>query len=240
MYVEVLVIPQITGNFGLVEQRVVIIDVLRATSTIITALGNGASEVIPESEPAEAMKVVRNIGARDCISGGERKGYKIEGFVLGNSPAEYSRERVEGRKVILCTTNGTKAIKWAQGADEVLIGAFLNMQKLINYLKENLQNLVIVCSGREGNLSLEDLACAGMIISELDSAGIDLQLSDSARVASLIWRQLAAPDLVQFIRGTEHGRYLMGIGMEQDLLSCVTLNKYAILPRYVKPKIFLS
>lgn len=239
MQIDVLITPQIGTTMNLAEYRVVVLDILRATSTIVTALGNGAMEVIPEVEPAEVRKRVRDIGVQDCVSGGERKGYKIEGFDLGNSPAEYTKERVNGKKVILCTTNGTKAIKWAQGASEILIGSFLNIQCLIDYLKKSQQSLIIVCSGREMNLSLEDLACAGMIVQKLEAEDPDLQLTDSARVARLSWERFASQDLGQFIRQTEHGRYLMEIGMEHDVVGCVTLNQFPILPRFVKGKITL-
>jgi 2-phosphosulfolactate phosphatase len=234
--IDVLVLPA-TNIVNLCDKKVVVIDVLRATSTIVTALGNKASEVIPAIEPVEVADLVRNIGPRECITGGERKGLKIEGFDLGNSPAEYTEERVKGKKVVLCTTNGTKAIKWAQGAAEVYIGSFLNIQVLMDHLWGSAQDLILICSGREQNLCLEDLAFAGMMIQLLQDRGKN-GLTDGAKLAQYVWEK-AAPNPEQFIKQTQHGRYLSEIGMEHDIRECLIFNKYPILPRYFNGKISL-
>ncbi|HBF36033.1 MAG TPA: 2-phosphosulfolactate phosphatase, partial [Firmicutes bacterium] len=230
MQVEVLMVPS-NQIFNLADKKVVVIDVLRATSTIVTAFGNGALEIVPVMEPAEVVDLVKRIGPKEFLTGGERKGFKIEGFDLGNSPSEYAEERVKGRKIILCTTNGTKAIKTAQSAAELYIGSFLNMQAVVNHLKGSSQDLVLVCSGRDQNLCLEDLACAGLMIELLkDEIGNDL--TDSAKLAQYVWEK-AGVNLEEFIKQTQHGRYLKEIGLEQDIHDCMALNQYEIVPRYV-------
>lgn len=238
MLIDVLVLPQLGNNRDQVNKRIVVLDILRATSTIVTALSNGATEVIPVQEYDEALNLVKNIGRNICLLGGEQKGYKIEGFDLGNSPLEYTRERVGDKKVIFCTTNGTKAIKTFQGAAEVLIGSYLNMNQLVDYLTKNIQDTILVCSGREGKLSLEDLACAGMI-ARLVTEAVAADLTDAAKVALFTAKQNGRISLEKFISGTEHGRYLKEIGMEADFKVCTSLNSAPILPRFEGGKICL-
>ncbi len=237
MQIEVLAYPPASGG-NFTDKTVIVIDVLRATSTIVTALGNQALEIIPVVEPSEVAELVRNIGPRECLTGGERKGLKIEGFDLGNSPTEYHEEKVRGKKIILCTTNGTKAIKWAQGAAEVLIGSFLNLQLVVEHIQDKNQDLIIVCSGRDQGVCLEDLVCAGMIIKQLDLNNLS-DLSDSAKIAYFVYEK-AGKKLEQFIKQTQHGRYLTEIGMESDIKECLNLNKYPILPKYIKGKISIN
>ncbi|HEY8464281.1 MAG TPA: 2-phosphosulfolactate phosphatase [Bacillota bacterium] len=235
MKVDVLLYPQALTNQVFADKKVVVIDVFRATSTIITALAHQATEVIPVNEPAEAIELMRSIGTQECVIGGEHKGFKIDGFNLGNSPAEYTEDVIGGKKVILCTTNGTKAVKRAQSADEVLIGAFLNIQSVIDNLRSSNQDVLVVCAGREQHVSLEDLTCAGMIIQAL-SSDQGVELTDAALIARLVAGQ-AQPELTSFLKNSEHGRYLMEIGMTADVEACAVLNKFAILPRYTDGKI---
>lgn len=239
MLIDVLVLPQLGNNRDHVNKRIVVLDILRATSTIVTALNNGAAEVIPVQEYEEALNLVNSIGHNICLLGGERKGFKIEGFDLGNSPLEYTEEQVKDKKVILYTTNGTKAIKGFQNAAEVLIGSYLNIQILVDYLIENIQDTVLVCSGREGALCLEDLACAGMI-TRLVSEAVTVELTDAAKVALFITKQNSRVRLEKFISSTEHGQYLKEIGMEADLKFCTVVNSAPILPRFQGGKISLD
>lgn len=228
MLIDVLVTPQLSNNRDQVNKRIVVLDILRATSTIVKALYNGATEVIPVQESDEALSLVKSIGRNICLLGGERKGYKIEGFDLGNSPLEYTREMVEGKKIILCTTNGTKAIKAFQSGTEILIGSYLNMDYLVDYLSQSNQDITLVCSGQDGNLCLEDLACAGMIVRKVSSA----DLTDAAKVALFIAKQQARTSLEKFIGNTEHGLSLKAIGMGEDIKACTALNSAPILPRF--------
>jgi 2-phosphosulfolactate phosphatase len=234
--IDVLAVPS-DYNINLADKKVVVIDVLRATSTIVTALANKALEVIPVIELLEVTDLVKAIGSRECLTGGERKGLKIAGFDLGNSPAEYTEERVQGKKLILCTTNGTKAIKLAQGATEVYIGSFLNIQAIVDQLRNSGQDLTLICSGRDRNVSLEDLACAGMMAQLLQERTQKI-LTDTAKLAQYVWEK-ASPNLEEFVKQTQHGRYLKEIGMEEDIGRCLTVNKYPIIPKYSNGKISL-
>lgn len=231
MLIDVLFTPQLSNNRDQANKRFVVLDILRATSTIVTALNNGATEVIPVQEYDEALRLVKNIGRNICLLGGERKGYKIEGFDLGNSPLEYTRELVEGKKIILCTTNGTKAIKGFQNGMEVLIGSYLNADHLVGYLIQNNQDITLVCSGQDGNLCLEDLACAGRIV-RLVTEVVPVDLTDAAKVAIFTARQQGRVSLEKFIGNTEHGLELKAIGMGEDIKACTALNSAPILLRF--------
>lgn len=231
MLIDVLVTPQLSNNRDHGTKRIVVLDILRATSTIVTALNNGATEVIPVQEYDEVFNLVRSLGRGNCLLGGERKGFKVEGFDLGNSPLEYTRELVEGKKIILCTTNGTKAIKAFQNGMEVLIGSYLNLEHLVGYLTRNAQDITLVCSGREGNLCMEDLACAGMI-AQMVAEAVPADLTDAAKVAINTAKQQGSASLEKFIGSAEHGLLLKEIGMGRDIKACTALNSAPILPRF--------
>ena len=237
----ILALPQLSGNTELNNKITVVIDALRATSTMVTALCHKAIEVIPVAEPAEAVELAKNIGAQECITGGERRGLRIEGFELGNSPLEYTEQRITGKKIILSTTNGTKAVKLAaQGATEVLIGSFLNAQAVIDHLRTVQRDVVIVCAGRGSwGISLEDLACAGWLIAGLQAAGQELALTDAAKTAGYAYQQAMAVGLEQFFRQTDNGRNLIEIGLEPDLAACAAVNSMPILPRYLNGRVAL-
>src|SRR5690554_483231 len=206
-------------------KTVVVIDVLRATSTILTALVNGCLEVIPVCGVEEALTLRKTTAKGELILGGERKGKTIPGFDLGNSPLEYTKEKVGGRRVVLCTTNGTQALVQTAGAEEVLIGSFLNITKVASYLKETARDITLFCAGREGRMSLEDLLCAGKIIKKIlfmAKNGTVPELTDSGRLAMIAYKHLVnkVKGPVIAIAQTEHGQYLSSIGYNEDLRYC--------------------
>lgn len=239
MPIDVIMVPQQAGNQLIKGQTTIILDILRATSTMVTALANQARQIIPVMEPEAAFQIRQTIGAENCILGGERKGYKLNGFDLGNSPAEYLEANVSGKNVILCTSNGTKAVLWTREAREVIIGSFLNMKVICDYLKSSYitSDIFIVCSGREGNFSLEDFTGAGMIVSAI---GSNYELTDRAKTAQFTFEKAWEIGLASIVSQTEHGRYLKEIGMESDIAWCTTLNKFPILPRLVDGVIKLT
>ncbi len=229
MLVDVILAPQLAGNKQFYGQIIVVLDILRATSTIVTALGNRALQVIPVVEPGEAFERQKKTGPDSCLIGGERRGYKVEGFDLGNSPGEYSEPRIAGKVIILCTSNGTKAINWAKEAHEVIIGSFLNIAVIVEYLKSNRNHdITVICSGREGDLSLEDLAGAGMIVASLS----EHMLTDRAKISRYTYDKAVNMGITAFVEQTEHGQYLTKIGMEADIGFCTALNKFPLLPKF--------
>jgi 2-phosphosulfolactate phosphatase len=237
MKADVLLYHQALNQQLINEKKAVVIDVLRATSTIVTALANRADQVIPVNEPMEAIELSRSIGVSECVLGGEQKGFKIEGFDRGNSPVEYTATAVAGKKVILCTTNGTRAIKRAQGAAEVLIGSYLNGQAVVEHLDAGEQDVLFLCAGREFNLCLEDLACAGMLVQALQQRRSDLELTDAAMLSLFVTERAHAVTLERFLANTQHGQYLIANGMGADLSECAVRDKYAIVPRYLDGKV---
>ncbi|GAF76209.1 unnamed protein product, partial [marine sediment metagenome] len=164
---ETLFIPEEIKKIELAGKLVVIIDVLRASSTIITALANGCRGFIPILSPNQAKKKAQQFEKERVLLGGEREGTKIEGFDLGNSPREYKREAVKEKTIIFSTTNGIKTLEMVKSAYEIIIGSFLNLQAVCNYCTNYQGDILIICAGRDGKFSLEDTACAGMIINTL-------------------------------------------------------------------------
>lgn len=215
----------------------VVIDALRATSTIVTALGNQALGIIPVMNPGEASELKREPRYEACLIGGEQRGFMIPGFDLGNSPGDYGPARVAGKRIILSTTNGTKAIRWASEARLVLVASFLNIGRTVKFLYQTCRDVLLVCSGSQGELSLEDLTCAGMIADRLAEGsahtGVNPVLSDTARVARYTYLKAGETGLEDFVAGTEHGQYLSRIGMGADIKSCCAVDRYPILAQLV-------
>ncbi|NLW08273.1 MAG: 2-phosphosulfolactate phosphatase [Firmicutes bacterium] len=225
-------------------KTVVVIDVLRASSTILTALANGCPEVIPVAEPKEAFALAEKYGRDQVLLGGEREARKIRGFDLGNSPDEYGKEVVAGKKLIFTTTNGAKAFLEAAGAAEILVGAFLNISRVCSYLKKEEREIFLFCAGRKGRLALEDLFCAGMIIDNLIFAAKDesvVELTDPARAGMLAYRQIAGMGpVVVALTQTDHGRYLASLGMASDLRYCGQVDLLPVLARLEAGGIILA
>ncbi len=198
----------------------VAIDVLRATSTLTVALGNGAAGVVAFADTADAIRHRDSVpGALAC---GERDGRIVPGFDLGNSPFEYSPERVRGRVLAFASTNGSRAIRALGGCERVLLAAFVNASAVLRAL-EGARGVQIVCAGKLGRFALEDAACAGWLCAALEGRGATLDAS--ARMASRL-----APDGAHAVRalveGCPHGRVLGALGPEfvRDVAFCGSLD----------------
>ena len=217
----------------------VIIDVLRCSSTIVTALVNGASEIIPVStvKQAKQMKLQRP----NYILAGERKGLKPESFGLGNSPREFTRGRVNGRAIILATTDGTKAFGFAKGAREVLAGSFLNAEavgkKAYTTACRNRCGISLVACGKGGKFSIEDFLCAGKILETVPTD--EFTLSDRA-VAALLASGGAGERISELVHSGEHGRTLEEIGLADDIGFCLRVNRYSAVPVFSGGKVTLQ
>jgi 2-phosphosulfolactate phosphatase len=198
----------------------VVFDVLRATSTFVAALANGASAIIPVSEIPEAMDLRKK--RPDVLLGGERNGVKIrtaEGeFDFGNSPREYTPEKVRGRTIVSTTTNGTRALRACAHAKTVLAGSFLNLSATANFLRDqNFKNILLVCAGTRENTALEDVLAAGALGEILDAA----ELSDSAQIALAAFCQ-SKRDLAGAISKSENAMRLLAIpDLHDDVEFCL-------------------
>lgn len=251
---NVHLLPSLIEADALNEGTAVIIDILRASSTMITALQNGATRVIPCGTTEEAFQLRDQSPQDSILLGGERDGVKIQGFDFGNSPAEYSPSLVAGRTVVFTTTNGTKAILKASSATTILIGAFLNRATLADWLRQEHRNTHLICAGTDGIVTGEDVLFAGAVVDELlghsspdsqDSVSASWTLNDSAVIAWSLWRQTVADiakgdagtatqviskRLAQAMRNTQGGRNLVSLGYDSDISLCSQLDQFRIIP----------
>lgn len=230
MFADVILTQEDTLNEGRITQEriVVIIDVLRVSSTIVTALANGAEKILPllhvqDVFTGKEQLISKGIPPDKILMGGERMGMKVRGFDLGNSPLEYSPQRVNGKTLIISSTNGTKAITRSKNAVEIIVGSFLNADASGEYLAGKNQDTVFYLSGKEGRFSLEDAVGAGMIIDSLGEKCESLNLSDSALMCLYLYEKFKADPFHVFLQG-EHGKYLDSIGLMEDLRYCAKAN----------------
>jgi len=204
---ETLFIPEEIKNIELTGKLVVIIDVLRASSTIVTALANGCYGFIPILSPDKAREKAEQFEKERVLLGGEREGIKIEGFDLGNSPREYKIEAVKDKTIIFSTTNGVKTLEMVKKGD-----------------------ILLICAGKEGRFSLEDTACAGMLIDSLKNVFSDTcQESDANLTARLLYEKFGN-NILEILRKSQHGQYLESIGLDEDLKFCSQLDFFRIVP----------
>jgi len=216
---------------GLKEKAAVVIDVLRATSTIVTALANGCREVIPVMEIEEAVNMAKNYDKNAFLLAGERGNVAINGFHLSNSPLEFTRETVEGKTIIITTTNGTRAIRRAYEAEEVVIGCMLNARAVAEHLCNQNKDVVILCAGTEGKFSLDDVMTAGMIAFDMCSRRNDIELDDLA-FASKYMYEINKNDINAFLSNTYHYKRLKEAGFEDDIKYCLQNDVISIVPHY--------
>ena len=215
----------------------IVIDVLRASSTITQALVNGAREVVPVSTPAEAGELAVKAGRADVVLGGERDGKLIEGFDLGNSPFEYSNDRVNGRTVIFASTNGSPALVRAKSAELVTIGCFNNYSAVTSSARECGLDVAIICSGRNGKYSLEDFVCAGKIVEGLSTQQNSIA-NDGAQGSLDLFRYYRS-QISDVVRNCYHGKYLSGLGFDSDLEHCAKVDIHQVVPTLIEGKIRL-
>jgi 2-phosphosulfolactate phosphatase len=211
------------------DKTVVMIDVLRASSTMVTALQNGAKGVIAVEDMDEASKISHNLDAESFLMSGEKNGVTIEGYDLGNSPLEHTGEVVKGKTIILNTTNGTKAIRRCSLADQIIVGSFLNLNAIVDYLQNLDDEVLLVCAGWRGRLSLEDILCAGNIIYELCGGNLPTEARDGAKVAFGLYEKFG-DDIENSIKSSNYAVRLHDIVSKEDLEYCCQRSNTDILP----------
>jgi 2-phosphosulfolactate phosphatase len=211
---------------------VVVIDVLRATSSIVTALDNGAAGVVPVREPEEAIAVMRRLGRERSLLCGERESRLIAGFDLDNSPASFKRERVEGKTLVLTTTNGTRAlVEAARGNAVVYCAALLNRGAIVERIAAAEGDALLLCAGSEGALSFEDTLCAGAIVDALVNRNKRLFITDAARAAATVFAA-NAKRLTTAIASGSHAVALIEKGFASDVAACAKLDVSRCVPLY--------
>jgi len=224
---DVVFTPAEADAAKLAGRTVVVIDVLRATSTIVEALANGARAVIPVDTVERAVRTASEIGRGDTLLCGERGSKLIEGFHLGNSPLEFTAEHVAGKTLVMTTTNGTMALLAAGAARRCVLGAFLNATAVTAALAEE-DDAVLLCAGREGRFALEDAVCAGWIGRRMAQRG-RTRATDSARAAMRLASRLGRPPL-RFLRRTAGGAQLRRLGLGRDVEFCGAIDRHTSVP----------
>ncbi len=214
------------------ERLAVVVDVLRASTTICAALGAGAKEVIPADSSAGAIQLASLLSRDAILLCGEREGRLIEGFDLGNSPLQYTPSKVKGKTLIFSSTNGSPAVIKTRQALKTYICGFVNLDVVVNALKDADAPVEILCAGKLTQFAIEDAVCAGLMLKELQRrTGTDFELNDGA-AAALILADHHRDAVAEVVAGSHHGRYLARIGMESDLPFCADLNRLPLLPVY--------
>ncbi|MDH3267291.1 MAG: 2-phosphosulfolactate phosphatase [Ignavibacteria bacterium] len=231
MKLDVLFSPVQADELFFTGKTTVVIDVLRASSTIITALTNGAKEVVPVGTVEFAVKVSGGIFGGQTLLGGERNTKKIEGFALGNSPSEYTKEIVSGKSIVFYSTNGSRAIVKAKYSANLFVCSFNNLRALAKQLIKLNEDVIILCSGNNNFFSLEDSVCAGSMISELFSVNKYIELTDSSISAMTLFRSFGK-NIFKTLSETDHGRLLIENGFKDDLKACSELDSTEVIPFY--------
>ncbi len=232
MYISVIPTAQQAQGINFSCQTAVVIDVLRATSVITTALENGAREVIPVKTVEEAQNLYAQCDTAKTLRGGERNALKIEGFDLSNSPLEYKKKVVEGKTLILTTTNGTYAINNIIGADEVVLACFRNgvavVEHIVGLSHRGSRDIAIVCAGTESHFSLDDGLCAGMII-ELLKQQTEVETDDLGLLLHRFYNE-SKDNLFGALSGCYHLKRLFTLGFYDDIKFCLETNCIQTVP----------
>jgi 2-phosphosulfolactate phosphatase len=245
---QVHFLPSLTSPEELAGGAVVVIDVLRATTTIIHAMAAGAREVVPCLEIEEARRVAAGFPKGTALLGGERGGLKIEGFDLGNSPEEYDPATVGGKVVVLTTTNGTRAMMLCRHAKRVLIGAFVNASAVAAALAQE-KRVHLLCAGTQGEITREDVLFAGRVVDQIsrELSGTKPETNDQCRIARECYSNLIAARpgepavaaegkdreigiLSHELRHSQGGRNLIDVGLDHDIDVAAQVDRFAIVP----------
>jgi len=222
--IEVCLTPALLDLYTIEESVVVVIDILRATSSMVYGIDNGAESIIPVSKVEDCLKYK----GLNCLLAAERNGEVVEGYDFGNSPFSYTKEKVQGRTVVLTTTNGTKALHMArERAHQVVIGSFLNLDALCKYLISQDKDVLLLCAGWKDQFNLEDTLFAGAVVTQLRAS---FSHFDDSSVAAEDLYALAKNDLRAYLSKSSHSHRLIALNIEEDVKFCLQLNICDVIP----------
>ncbi|HEX9975069.1 MAG TPA: 2-phosphosulfolactate phosphatase [bacterium] len=208
----------------------VVIDVLRASTSIVTALHNGARSVIPVAKVETARSLAVKLRDRSVLLCGERNEMIIDGFDLSNSPMEYTNDRVRDKTIVFTSTNGAQLFDFASNAAQVLVGAFVNVRVLSEHIAHFETDVALLCAGKNGRIGLEDVVCGGMIVDHLvERATNPMELNDGAIAAKILYQNYAA-NIMEMLYQASHGKRLIEIGQEHDLKICGSVDAVGVIP----------
>lgn len=234
MRVDVFFGPHEVVASDVMNRVVAVVDVLRASTSIAVALANGARAVIPLGSSEEVVSRAKSLARSEIRLAGERKMQPIPGFDVGNSPLDFTREAVEGKTILMSTTNGTTAVLSAQGARDVVIASYVNFSAVLSMLRAALRggtDVSIVCAGQERRFALEDSACAGLFVQHIRAKHSKAEINDAAQAAMLIDKKFGS-NLKRLLRSSTHGIALAEAGFGADLAACAELNSHPVVPVY--------
>jgi 2-phosphosulfolactate phosphatase len=223
--IEVCFSPALFNLFDAKDKIVVVIDILRATSSICIAFEHGVERILPVATVEESM----TNKAKGFLVAAERNGETVEGFDFGNSPFSYMGAAVKGKTIALTTTNGTQAVKAARNAYKVVVGSFLNLDALCNWLKHSDKNVICLCAGWKNKYNLEDSLFAGAVVNQLKQSPSFVCNCDSALSSEHMYI-LAKDNLFDFLSDSSHRKRLLRLNIEKDVVFCLTPNQTKVIP----------
>ncbi|RYG14684.1 MAG: 2-phosphosulfolactate phosphatase [Chitinophagaceae bacterium] len=222
--IEVCLTPALIDLYDIEESIVVVIDILRATSSITYGIENGAEAIIPVANVEDCL----TYADKGYLLAAERNGEVVEGYDFGNSPFSYTKEKVHGKTVVLTTTNGTKALHLAnKRAFQVVIGSFLNLDSLCDYLSAQNKNVLLLCAGWKDQFNLEDTLFAGAVVNKLRK---HFEHFDDSSVAAEDLYSIAKSNLRQYLHKSSHSHRLAQLNIEEDVVFCLQLNVCKAIP----------
>lgn len=231
--IDVCLSPDLMHLYPVSDRVVVVVDILRATSCMVTALAHGVQSIRPFANLEEC----RTMKAQGYFTAGERNGEKVEGFDFGNSPFEYMIEKLKGQRIAFTTTNGTQAIAKSHGAKQIIIGSFLNLTAVTEYLKRGNDSVLVVCAAWKGKVNLEDTLFAGALVENLKD---HIEPDCDAPLAAQRLYNLAKKDMVDFLKESSHVKRLNRLHVHKDIAFCVTPDQYPVVPRLVDDELILT
>lgn len=222
--------PALLPSYALENSIVVVIDIFRATTSICYGIANGAEAIIPVSTVEECLSYKDH----GFLLAAERNGLIVEGFDFGNSPFSYVEDKVKGETIVLTTTNGTRALKESLQASKIIVGSFLNLSAVCQWLQEQQKDIILLCAGWKNHVCLEDTLFAGAVVEKLD--GIDICLDDSAMAAGDLYA-LVKSDLAGYLSKSSHGERLKKLNIEKDIAFCLQIDTITSIPVLVGDKL---
>lgn len=233
--IRVCLSPALIPYFKLTDAVVVVIDVLRATTSMCVAFDKGAAEIVPVETIEECAPYI----AQGYLAAAERNGETVPGFAMGNSPYAFMGDNIRGARIVVTTTNGTHAIRGAEraGAAEIVVGSFANLNRVAEHLRQSpLQHAVMLCAGWKNNVNLEDTLYAGALVDALQH---DFRLGDDAATTAWTLYQAAQKDMRYYLRNSSHTQRLLDLGLERDVKYCLHQDTHPVLPVFHNGRLVL-
>ena len=221
--IDVCLSPDLMHLYNVQDYSIVVVDILRATSCMTTALASGIESIMPFAKLDDCL----GMKAKGYFTAGERDGKKVDGFDLGNSPFEYMVPELKGKKIAFTTTNGTQAIARSQGAKEIVIGSFLNLTAVCDFLAQSEHNILVVCAGWKGKVNLEDTLFAGAVVEKMKA--LAAPACDAPLAAQRLYLQ-AKNNMLDYLKDSSHVKRLARLNIHKDIEFCLTPDQYDIVP----------